>query len=70
VAVTADPGQTARLSFVASQQGTFRFRCTTTCGNLHPFMVGKLEVGQNTLLWRAMALSGLVLVGGLWMGKK
>jgi heme/copper-type cytochrome/quinol oxidase subunit 2 len=67
---TADPGKTARLTFVADQTGTFRFRCTVTCGNMHPFMTGKLEVGPNSLLWRAIAFTGLVLIAGLWMGRK
>ncbi|OGO73290.1 MAG: hypothetical protein A2Z49_00175 [Chloroflexi bacterium RBG_19FT_COMBO_56_12] len=66
LAITADPGQTAHLTFTAGQQGSFRFRCTASCGNMHPFMIGKLEVGQNTLLWRAAALSVLVLVAGIW----
>ena len=70
LAATADPGQTARLTFVADRQGSVRFRCTVTCGNMHPFMIGKLNVGQNTLLWRAFALSGLALVGGAWVLKK
>jgi heme/copper-type cytochrome/quinol oxidase subunit 2 len=70
LAATADPGQTARLTFVADQQGSFRFRCTVTCGNLHPFMIGKLNVGSNNLLWRAFALSGLALVAGAWKLKK
>jgi len=70
LAVTADPGQTARLTFTADQQGSFRFRCTASCGNMHPFMIGKLEVGQNTLLWRAAALSILALVAGVWKWKK
>ena len=64
LAVTADPGQTARLTFVADQPGSFRFRCTMTCGNLHPFMIGKLRVGQNLLLWRAVGLFGLALLAG------
>lgn len=67
---SADPGETASLTFVANQQGTFRFHCTVTCGNMHPFMTGKLEVGQNTMLWRAFALTGLVLVAGIWIGRK
>jgi heme/copper-type cytochrome/quinol oxidase subunit 2 len=70
LATTADPGQTARLTFVADRQGSFRFRCTVTCGNLHPFMIGKLEVGQNRLFWRAVALAGLALVAGVWRLKK
>jgi heme/copper-type cytochrome/quinol oxidase subunit 2 len=67
---TSDPGQTSRLTFVADQQGTFHFHCTVTCGNMHPFMTGKLEVGQNSLLWRAIALTGLALVAGVWKGRK
>jgi plastocyanin len=70
LATTADPGQTARLTFVADRQGSFRFRCTVTCGNMHPFMIGKLEVGHNTLFWRAIILSGLALVAGIWWLKK
>jgi heme/copper-type cytochrome/quinol oxidase subunit 2 len=67
---TADPGKPAQLTFVADKQGTFRFHCTVTCGNMHPFMTGKLEVGQNSQLWRAIALTGLVLFAGVWMGRK
>jgi len=63
---TADPGQPARLTFVADRQGSFRFRCTVTCGNLHPFMIGKLQVGRNALLWRGFLLAGLVLIAGVW----
>lgn len=69
IETSADPGETARLTFVADKEGTFRFRCTSTCGNLHPFMIGKLEVGQNTTLYRAMALALLVLVAGIWKGR-
>lgn len=64
--VTADPGQTASLSFIADKSGTFRFRCSVTCGPLHPFMIGKLKVGNNTLLWRGIALAVLAAAVGLW----
>jgi heme/copper-type cytochrome/quinol oxidase subunit 2 len=67
---SADPGQTARLTFVADRQGSFRFRCTVTCGNMHPFMIGKLQVGQNDRLWRAAALLGLALLAGVWRSWK
>lgn len=54
---SADPGQTARLTFTASKPGLFRFRCLVPCGQLHPFMIGKILIGQNTLYWRAVLLS-------------
>jgi len=60
--VTADPGQTARLTFTASKPGSFRFRCNVTCGAMHPFMIGKIQVGSNTWLWRA---SGLTVLAAL-----
>lgn len=59
VSVTADPGKTASLTFIADKSGSFRFRCNVTCGALHPFMIGKLQVGLNTWLWRAIALTVL-----------
>jgi plastocyanin len=62
----ADPGQTARLTFTADRRGTFRFRCSETCGPLHPFMIGKLSVGPNLTLVRAAALGLLTSVFGLW----
>jgi len=58
---SADPGQTARLTFTASQPGLFRFRCLVPCGQLHPFMIGKIQVGPNTLYWRAILLALLGL---------
>lgn len=66
--LTAEPGQTAELSFIAQKSGTFRLRCSETCGAMHPFMVGKLQVGNNQLLWRGSAaalLLGLIGVLGL-----
>jgi heme/copper-type cytochrome/quinol oxidase subunit 2 len=60
VSVTADPGQTATLTFVADKPGSFRLRCNVTCGAMHPFMIGKLNVGGNTWLYRSI---GLALIG-------
>lgn len=63
--VTADPGQTATLSFTANRTGAFRLRCSVTCGALHPFMIGKLNVGANDLVWRAIGLSFLAVLAGV-----
>src|SRR5512139_998950 len=64
--VTADPGQTATLSFVADRSGSFRFRCSVTCSALHPFMIGKLNVSSNDLLWRAIGLGVLAMIAAGW----
>jgi hypothetical protein len=41
------PGQEATISFRATKTGRFPFRCSTTCGALHPYMIGYLEVVPN-----------------------
>jgi heme/copper-type cytochrome/quinol oxidase subunit 2 len=68
--ITADPGQTTRLTFVADKVGTFALRCSAPCGPVHPFMVGKLNVGPNWLLWRAIGVAGVVASAGFWMLRK
>jgi len=67
VEVTADPGQTARLTFIADRPGLFRLRCSVACGPMHPFMVGKLQIGPNWLFYRGIALCLLALAGTVWM---
>jgi heme/copper-type cytochrome/quinol oxidase subunit 2 len=66
--VTAEPGQSQSLSFTANQPGTFRLRCSVTCGALHPFMIGKLHVGPNALLFKSIAIATLGLAAVLWTG--
>jgi heme/copper-type cytochrome/quinol oxidase subunit 2 len=63
VSVEGDPGQTVSLTFVADRPGSYRFRCNVTCGALHPFMIGKLTVGNNTALFRGLGLTMLGAVG-------
>jgi heme/copper-type cytochrome/quinol oxidase subunit 2 len=66
----ADPGQPSSMTFQADQAGTFRFRCSVTCGSLHPFMIGKLQVGPNIKLWRGIALATLAVLGLVWMKQR
>ena len=65
VELQADPGRVSSVSFIANNEGTFRLRCSVTCGDMHPFMVGKLQVGPNTLLMRASFLSVMLTAIGL-----
>ena len=66
VDVMAEPGLTARVSFVADRPGSFKIRCSLSCGNLHPFMTGRLEVGPNLLLFRGVGLAALAFLYGGW----
>jgi ferredoxin len=43
-----DWDKVSEIEFVADKAGKFTFRCTQTCGNLHPFMTGELIVRPNT----------------------
>jgi heme/copper-type cytochrome/quinol oxidase subunit 2 len=65
VATQAEPGRPGQLMFVADRGGAFRFRCNVACGNLHPFMIGKLVVGPNLTWLRAIAATLITAVGAL-----
>ena len=70
LAVEADPGQTATLTFTADKQGSFRFRCNVTCGAMHPFMIGKLTVGTNDWLVRSIGLAVVGVLGVITLVKR
>lgn len=52
-----------RITFVASRRGKYRYRCSNTCGTMHPFMTGELIVNPNTPLHAGVG--GIV---GLFVG--
>lgn len=70
------PGQrelVEEVRFKADKPGKFRYRCSQTCGFMHPFMLGELIVGPNRLPFVATGLAiGLLLAvlgAGLLRGR-
>jgi heme/copper-type cytochrome/quinol oxidase subunit 2 len=61
-----EPGVSQQITFTADKAGKFRYRCSVSCGPLHPFMIGELVVASNTPYWRAMGLV-LIAAGGMLM---
>ncbi len=65
VDLKAEPGQRAQATFVADKEGTYKFRCSLTCGPLHPFMVGEMQVDPESPLARALAATAIATVGAV-----
>lgn len=59
-----EPGLSEQIEFVTDQPGKFRYRCSVSCGGLHPFMIGELVVSPNWPFARAVGLT-LVAVAGV-----
>ena len=70
VELTADPGQTARATFVADRPGVFRIRCSVPCGPLHPFMSGTLRVDPSDTMLRAAGLALLAVAAGAFLATR
>jgi len=56
-----EPGISQQVEFVADRAGKYRYRCSVSCGTLHPFMIGELVVGPNLPYTRAAGLTLVVL---------
>jgi len=50
------------LTFVAGRPGKYRYRCSHTCGTMHPFMLGEMVVDPNLPFHAGVgSLAGLFL---------
>lgn len=65
VNIDAEPGRSARATFVADRAGSFKLRCSVACGALHPFMIGELVVAPNLPFARALLLMLAAGVGSI-----
>ncbi|MBU0558140.1 MAG: hypothetical protein KKD86_19050 [Bacteroidetes bacterium] len=55
------------LVLITDKTGKFRYRCSNTCGTMHPFMQGELIVQPNTTYHAGVGgIVGLFL-GMIWM---
>ncbi len=70
--IKARPGLIGKATFVADKTGRFSFRCSETCGEFHPYMIGFFDVSPNNrfnlFVWLIgitfMIMLGLVLLKG------
>ncbi|MFZ5824062.1 MAG: cupredoxin domain-containing protein [Bacillota bacterium] len=64
----ADPGKSVVIEFTADKAGRWMYRCSTTCGSFHPYMIGWLRVKPNWYAgagWALSAMAGLGFTGYL-----
>lgn len=53
------------IVFTANREGKFRYRCSHTCGFMHPFMLGEMVVAPNRLLPASQGMAVGLLLGGV-----
>ena len=63
--IQTDWDKVKEIKFKAEKAGKFTFRCTQTCGNLHPFMTGELIVRPNFSYHLMVSLSIWIVISTL-----
>ena len=66
----AEAEKVEEVVFTATREGKFRYRCSQTCGYMHPFMLGELVVQPNRLFPTSVGLTLGILLGGLFTTRK
>lgn len=73
VKIKARPGLIGKVTFVADKTGRFSFRCSETCGEFHPYMIGFMDVSPNSrfnVFTSAMGISFIAILGIVFLRGK
>ncbi|MFA4842782.1 MAG: cupredoxin domain-containing protein [Candidatus Omnitrophota bacterium] len=65
IKTSAHPGQDGSLIFLADKTGRFSFRCSVTCGEFHPYMIGYLIVEPNSRFLAYVLFTILIALGSI-----
>jgi hypothetical protein len=60
--------KTESVEFVADKAGTFKIRCSVTCGPFHPFLAGKFVVEQSPNIIPWLIIAGVAAVAVVSIG--
>ncbi|KKL12190.1 hypothetical protein LCGC14_2538250, partial [marine sediment metagenome] len=61
----ARPGENKEVVIKADRTGRFVFRCSNTCGEFHPYMIGLLKVEPNRLYFFGVYFSIILGIGAV-----
>ncbi len=68
VNIKVSGGKTESIEFVADKAGTFKIRCSVTCGPFHPFVAGKFVVQQSPNIIPWLIIAGVAAVATVSVG--
>ncbi len=68
VNIKVSGGKTESIEFVADKAGTFKIRCSVTCGPFHPFVAGTFVVQQSPNIIPWLIIAGVAAVSAVSVG--